>query len=126
MRALTGEPGRAHSAGVEDVPEPRRDDGAVLVRTLSVGICGTDAEIVAGHYGWAPPGRRRLIIGHESIGQVEEAPAGSGFAGGDLAVGIVRRPGPVPCRYCAEGAWDRCSTGRTGERRVGEEGVRAG
>src|SRR3546814_10723843 len=78
MRALTGEPGRAHSAGVEDVPEPRRDDGAVLVRTLSVGICGTDAEIVAGHYGWAPPGRRRLILGHESIGQVEEAPAGSG------------------------------------------------
>src|SRR3546814_11327296 len=87
MGALTGEPGRARSARVEDVAEPRREDGAGLVRTLSVGICGTDAEIVAGHYGWAPPGRRRLILGHESIGQVEEAPAGSGFAVGDLAVG---------------------------------------
>src|SRR3546814_6752174 len=49
MRALTVEPGRAHSACVEDVPEPGREDGAVLVRTLSVGICGTDADIVAGH-----------------------------------------------------------------------------
>src|SRR3546814_19426419 len=92
MRALTVEPGRAHSACVEDVPEPGREDGAVLVRTLSVGICGTDADIVAGEYGWAPPGRSRLILGHESIGQVEEAPAGSGLAAGDLVVGIVRRP----------------------------------
>lgn len=28
-------------------------------------------------------------------------PEDSGFAGGDLVVGIVRRPDPVPCRYCA-------------------------
>src|SRR3546814_7750908 len=105
MRALTVEPGRAHSACVEDVPEPGREDGAVLVRTLSVGICGTDADIVAGEYGWAPPGRRRLILGHESIGQVAEAPAGSGFAAGASVVGIVRRPDPARCSYCAEGAW---------------------
>src|SRR3546814_16373626 len=63
MRALTVEPGRAHSACVEDVPEPGREDGAVLVRTLSVGIRGTDADIVAGESGWAPPGRRRLTPG---------------------------------------------------------------
>lgn len=118
MRALTVEPGRAHSARVEDVPEPRREDGAVLVRTLSVGICGTDAEIVAGHYGWAPSGRRRLILGHESIGQVEEAPAGSGLAAGDLVVGIVRRPDPVPCRYCGAGEWDMCSNGGYTERGI--------
>src|SRR3546814_19967016 len=107
MRALTVEPGRAHSARVEDVPEPRREDGAVLVRTLSVGICGTDAEIVAGHYGWAPSGRRRLILGHESIGQGEAAPAGPRLAGGDLGCGLVRRPVPVPCRYHRRGEWDR-------------------
>ena len=35
----------------------------------------------------------RLIIGHESLGQVAEAAAGSGFAAGDLVVGIVRRRG---------------------------------
>lgn len=118
MRALTVEPGRSNSARVEDVPEPQREDGAVLVRTLSVGICGTDADIIAGEYGWAPPDRRRLILGHESIGQVEEAPAGSGFAAGDLVVGIVRRPDPVPCRYCGAGEWDMCSNGGYTERGI--------
>ena len=58
-----------------DVPEPPESDGAILVETLGLGICGTDREIVAGHYGWSPSGRDRLIIGHESLGRVLEAPA---------------------------------------------------
>lgn len=120
MRALTVEPGRANSARLEDVAEPRRDDGAILVRTLAVGICGTDHEIVAGEYGWPPPGGRRLVLGHEAIGRVEEAPAGSGFAAGDLVVGIVRRPDPAPCRYCAAGEWDMCSNGGYTERGIKE------
>ena len=45
----------------------------MLVWTLAVGVCGTDFEIVSGQYGWAPPGQERLIIGHESLGRVEEA-----------------------------------------------------
>src|SRR5690606_38911440 len=118
MRALTVEPGQANSACVEDVPQPRREDGAVLVRTLAVGICGTDIDILAGDYGWAPPDRRRLILGHESLGQVEEAPAGSGLDAGDLVVGIVRRPDPAPCRYCAAGDWDMCSNGGYTERGI--------
>ncbi len=79
MRALTVAPGIANSARVEDVPEPPRSDGAVLVRTLALGVCGTDREIVSGSYGWAPPGEKRLVIGHESLGEVCEAPADSGF-----------------------------------------------
>jgi threonine dehydrogenase-like Zn-dependent dehydrogenase len=67
MRALTVVPGRAKSAAVVDVPEPPTTDGPVLVRTLAVGVCGTDFEIVSGQYGWAPPGQERLIIGHESL-----------------------------------------------------------
>ena len=111
MRALTVEPGRASSARVDDVPVPPPETGAILVRTLAVGICGTDREIVAGEYGWAPDGRRRLILGHESVGKVEEAPPACGFEKGDLVVGIVRRPDPVPCRYCGAGEWDMCSNG---------------
>src|SRR5580765_6257822 len=64
MRALTVIPGQAHSAQVIDVPEPAVGDGPILVETLALGICGTDREIVAGHYGWTPPGRDRLILGH--------------------------------------------------------------
>src|SRR3546814_9111148 len=46
------------------------------------------------------------------------SPAGSGFAVGDLAVGIGRRPDPVPCRYCAAGEGDMCSNGGYTERGI--------
>lgn len=120
MRALTITPGVADSARIEDVPDPPASDGAVLVRTLALGVCGTDREIVSGHYGWAPPGARRLVIGHESLGKVEEAPAGCGVEVGDMVVGIVRRPDPVPCPACAVGEWDMCRNGRYTERGIKE------
>ena len=86
MRALTVKPGVAGSAAIEDVPEPGAGAGDVVVETLFVGVCGTDIEIASGAYGWAPPGRDRLVLGHESLGRVVEAPAGSGLAPGDLVV----------------------------------------
>ena len=120
MRALTVAPGTANSARVEDVADPPSSDGAVLVRTLAIGVCGTDREIVSGHFGWAPPGQTRLVIGHESLGTVQEAPAGSGVKAGDLVVGIVRRPDPIPCPACAVGEWDMCRNGRYTERGIKE------
>ncbi len=120
MRALTVAPGIAHSGRLEDVADPPRSDGTVLVRTLALGVCGTDREIVAGRYGWAPPGERRLVIGHESLGTVQEAPADGGVKTGDLVVGIVRRPDPVPCPACAVGEWDMCRNGRYTERGIKE------
>jgi threonine dehydrogenase-like Zn-dependent dehydrogenase len=120
MRALTVAPGVAHSARVEDIAEPPVSDGSVLVRMLALGVCGTDREIVSGQYGWAPPGEQRLVIGHESFGEVKEAPPASGFKPGDLVVGIVRRPDPVPCPACAAGEWDMCRNGRYTERGIKE------
>jgi threonine dehydrogenase-like Zn-dependent dehydrogenase len=118
MRALTVEPGRPNSIQLEDVAPPPASDGDVLVRALALGICGTDREIVGGKYGWPPAGAQRLIIGHESLGRVEQAPAGSDFAPGDLVVGIVRRPDPVPCPACAAGEWDMCRNGLYTERGI--------
>src|SRR5262249_38684670 len=80
--------------------------------------CGTDREIIAGHYGDPPTGANRLILGHESLGRVEEAPRGSDFSPGDLVVGIVRRPDPIPCPACAAGDWDMCHNGRDTERGI--------
>jgi glucose 1-dehydrogenase len=118
MKALTIVPGKANSASVQDVPEPPLSDGSVLVRSLALGICGTDFELISADYGWPPPGSNHLILGHESLGRVEEAPPDSGFQKGDLVVGIVRHPDPVPCIACAAGEWDMCRNGKYTERGI--------
>src|SRR3954470_5225748 len=118
MRAITVLPGLANSARLDDVPEPPLSDGPILVRTVALGVCGTDREIISGGYGYAPPGQQRLVLGHESLGQIEAAPAGSGLLRGDLVVGIVRRPDPVPCPACAVGEWDMCRNGQYTERGI--------
>jgi len=120
MRALSVIPLQKNSLAVTDVPDPEPGDGDLLVDALAIGVCGTDKEIVAGQYGWAPPGRERLVIGHESFGRVRTAPPGSGFTAGDLIVGVVRRPDPLPCGACAHGQFDMCRNGRYTERGIKE------
>ena len=112
MRAITVLPLQKGSLDLTDMPEPPEEDGPVLVDTLAIGVCGTDLEIINGEYGWPPPGEYRLTLGHESLGRVAEAPAASGLASGDLVVGIVRRPDPVPCPNCEVGEWDMCRNGQ--------------
>ncbi|MCC3275257.1 glucose 1-dehydrogenase [Arthrobacter sp. zg-Y20] len=111
MQALTITPGQKDSLDLADLPEPEAAEGSVLVETLAVGLCATDREVIADEFGTAPEGRDYLVMGHENLGRVLEAPEGSGLAAGDLVVGIVRRPCAENCRACAAGEWDMCHTG---------------
>lgn len=111
MRALTVIPRQPGSLALAEIDRPDASERQILARTLAIGVCGTDHEIIAGKYGEAPAGAERLVIGHESLAEVMAAPPGSGFAPGDLVVGIVRRPDPVPCPNCAAGEWDMCRNG---------------
>jgi threonine dehydrogenase-like Zn-dependent dehydrogenase len=112
MQAITVRPPTPNSVTLQDVPEPDHAEGDILLQTLAIGICGTDVEIIRGDYGEPPPGDKFLILGHESLARVLEAPPDSGFAAGDLAVAMVRHPDPVPCPNCAVGEWDMCRNGR--------------
>lgn len=120
MLALTVRPKTTDSAELTEIPEPSPECGSVLVETLAIGVCGTDREIIEGYYGWPPPGQEYLVLGHESLGRVLDAPQESGFCPGDLVVGIVRRPDPVPCPNCAVGEWDMCRNGLYTERGIKE------
>jgi threonine dehydrogenase-like Zn-dependent dehydrogenase len=118
MKAITVEPKKAGSAQLENVSEPDLHYGSVLVEAIAVGVCGTDVEITQGKYGWAPPGATRLVLGHESLGRVIDPGPSNGLKKGDIVVGIVRRPDPVPCPNCAVGEWDMCRNGQYTERGI--------
>ena len=120
MKAITVEPRKRGTARYEGFPEPDVHEGSVLEEAVAVGVCGTDVEIVDGAYGWAPPGKERLVLGHESLGRVVDPGPSGGLKKGDLVVGIVRRPDPVPCPNCAVGEWDMCRNGRYTERGIKE------
>jgi threonine dehydrogenase-like Zn-dependent dehydrogenase len=120
MKAITVEPKKSGTARLEEIPEPDTTGGSVLVEAIAVGVCGTDVEIAEGKYGWAPRGKKRLVLGHESLGRVVDPGPGGALKKGDLVAGIVRRPDPVPCPNCAVGEWDMCRNGQYTERGIKE------
>jgi D-arabinose 1-dehydrogenase-like Zn-dependent alcohol dehydrogenase len=70
MKAITVEPKKPGTVRLEDIPEPDLREGSILVEAIAAAVCGTDVEIAEGKYGWAPPGKTRLVLGHESLGRV--------------------------------------------------------
>jgi threonine dehydrogenase-like Zn-dependent dehydrogenase len=118
MKAIAIVPGTA-GARIVDRPEPvvaAADE--IKLRVVSVGICGTDREEVAGGRAMAPDGQTDLVIGHEMIGQVVAIGAHvTHVAVGDYAVFTVRR-GCGACASCNMGRSDMCETGNYRERGI--------
>jgi threonine dehydrogenase-like Zn-dependent dehydrogenase len=79
-----------------DAPEPRApQNGEVLCRTLELGVCGTDREILKSSKPWVPAGEDRLILGHECLARIEAVgPGVVEYRVGDLVVPVVRRALP--------------------------------
>ena len=72
------------------------------------------------HVRLGTPGQDRIILGHESLGRVADPGPDRSVQAGDLIVGIVRRPDPVPCPNCAVGEWDMCRNGQYTDRGIKE------
>jgi 2-desacetyl-2-hydroxyethyl bacteriochlorophyllide A dehydrogenase len=83
---------------VNDVAEPA-GDGIVVVRSDTVGICGTDVKIFRG----AIPVEYPRIMGHEMVGRVVSVPSGSTLTPGDRVL-------VDPAASC--GTCDLCRRGR--------------
>ncbi len=121
MKALTVVPLQAGTAELSDMRRAPASDGPVLVETLAIGdLRHRHRDPLRRATGGRRPGEERLVLGHESLGRVLEAPSGAGLAEGDLVVGIVRRPDPVPVPNCAVLEWDFCRNGQYTERGIKE------
>jgi len=103
MRAAFYQGARTFSTGEMEKPAPGGDEA--LLRVRRVGICGTDLHIFQGHLDHRVP--KGGVIGHETFGEVVEAPGASGFASGDR---VVVEPVVCcgACRACRMGASYLC------------------
>ncbi len=92
--------------GVEDVPEPKIEPGAVIMKVHACGICGSDIH----SYQRGPRGGRTdLIPGHEWSGDIVEVGAGiTGVKKGDRVVAMSGRS-CGECYWCKSGEITRCS-----------------
>lgn len=106
LAVYPGTPHSLHMTAIELPPVGPRD---VLVRVLQAGVCGTDREIIEGHFGSSPAGSHELVIGHEVLGVVEQIGIGVGsLKPGDLVTATAGRG--CGCTACNAGESDFCST----------------
>ena len=112
MKAIIAEPPKRNSVKLVEIPKPIPKNREVLLKTLCVGIDGTDREINEGIYGTPPSGFDYIVLGHEAVARVQEiGDQVKGFSEGDLVVPTVRRPCEENCLNCRIGETDMCLTG---------------
>ena len=117
MRAIAFARGSSNPR-VIDVERPEPSAGEALVRTLRVGIDGTDHEVIKENHGGFPAGADYQILGHEAVGVVEDA-NGTDLEEGDLVVPTVRRPpGMETNEYFERGEPDMAPAGAYVERGI--------
>jgi len=99
-------PGRME---LQDVPDPHPGAGEVAIAPTASAICGSDL------HGFREASPRRippLVMGHESVGTITEV--GDGVADDRVGERVVLKPvfGCGACRWCREGAINRCADGK--------------
>ncbi|AQS57148.1 zinc-dependent alcohol dehydrogenase [Novibacillus thermophilus] len=60
---------------VEEIDRPEISERQALVKTVSCGICGTDATIIRQAFKGFKPSHYPLVLGHEGVGEVVEVGA---------------------------------------------------
>src|SRR5437667_5690774 len=120
MRAVGVLPGKRTVSMVAQAAPVIQSPSEVKIRTIEVGICGTDREICNFDYGTPPAGSEFLVLGHEALGEIVEVGSSSSrFKTGDLVVPSVRRPCPHrSCSPCRSDRQDFCFTGDFTERGI--------
>src|SRR5438552_7762543 len=92
MYAIAAQAGSTQPVLLDVEPPSAPAEGEILCRTLELGVCGTDREILLSAKPWAPETEKHLILGHECLARIEAVgPGVLEFRPGDLVVPVVRR-----------------------------------
>jgi propanol-preferring alcohol dehydrogenase len=98
---------------LREMPIPQPGPGDVLLRVLTCGVCHTELDEIEGR---TPPAFFPIILGHQVVGVVEQAPPGSPLKEGDR-VGVAWIFSACgECEACRRGEENLCpqfrATGR--------------
>ena len=102
---------------VAEVDKPMPGSGEALLRTLRVGIDGTDHEVIEGNHGGFPNHDDYQILGHEAVAVVANA-NGTDLDEGQLVVPTVRRP-----REAGNAYFERCEADMAPDGQYVERGI---
>ena len=116
MKAIAVHEGATEPALI-DLPKPDPEAGEALVRTLRVGVDGTDHEVISGGHGGYPADTDHMVLGHEAVGVVEDA-NGTDLSEGDIVVPTVRRRPNGTNAYFERGEPDMAPDGQYHERGI--------
>jgi threonine dehydrogenase-like Zn-dependent dehydrogenase len=123
IKAISVIPGKPDSLIILNLNKPKiQKSTEILVKTLQVGIDGTDFETLNETQPDSVNNKPRMILGHEALGVIKEIGQNvRDFKEGDLVVPTVRRPCNVhSCIPCSNGESDMCITGLYKERGIKE------
>ncbi|WP_163536328.1 zinc-binding dehydrogenase [Gracilibacillus sp. YIM 98692] len=70
MKTLTVD--REGQLEVTEIPKPSFNSKQALVKTISCGLCGTDATLIEGSFKNFPKDSYPVMLGHEAVGKVVE------------------------------------------------------
>ncbi|PSQ29220.1 glucose dehydrogenase [Halobacteriales archaeon QS_9_68_17] len=116
MQAVAVRNGEEKPAVIEK-PEPEPGPGEALVKTLRVGVDGTDNEVISGAHGGFPEGEDHIVLGHEAVGVVVD-PNGTDLDEGEAVAPTVRRAPNGGNEYFERGEPDMAPSGDYHERGI--------
>ncbi|MGM7721753.1 zinc-dependent alcohol dehydrogenase [Metabacillus sp. Hm71] len=89
---------------IQEVGMPVKKKEEVLVRVSSVGICGSDLHVYAGHH---PKVKAPIVLGHECTGIIAETLEGTELKAG-TPVAIMPLIGCGQCQHCLKNKPNIC------------------
>ncbi|MCP4751459.1 MAG: zinc-dependent alcohol dehydrogenase family protein [Proteobacteria bacterium] len=99
---------------LSELPDPVPNDGEILVRVSTCGVCHTELDEIEGR---TPPPRFPVVLGHQIVGRVEKADRQAGIhrIGDRVGIGWIHSA-CGQCRFCIDGKENLCpgfrATGR--------------